>query len=125
MNECIICFDEIKDNHNFDLSCCNIKIHKICMYNWINSNLCKNKELNKNINKCFFCKQQSKELDNIIEIIKQNNNYTVIDIENNANNIENEIVTPNNERIKKFLIFVFFCTLTACTSITLIFLLIT
>ena len=120
MNECIICLDEIKENHKFDLSCCNIKIHKICMYNWISSNLYKNKELNKDINKCFYCKQQSQELDNIIEIIKENNNYTVIDIENN-NNIENEIVTLNNQRIKKIIIFCFVNLISIIVVATILF----
>lgn len=121
MNECIICLDEIKENHKFDLSCCNIKIHKICMYNWISSNLYKNKELNKDINKCFYCKQQSQELDNIIEIIKENNNYTVIGIENNNNSIENEIVTPNNQRIKKIIIFCFVNLISIIVVATILF----
>lgn len=107
MNECIICLDEIQENHLFDLSCCSVKIHKICMYNWINSNLCKNKELNKDINKCIFCKQESQQLNNIIEIIKQNNDYIIIDTQEtniitstNSSNIENQIVTIFNNRKK-------------------------
>ncbi len=128
MNECIICLDEIQENHLLDLSCCSVKIHKICMYNWINSNLCKNKELNKYLNKCIYCKQQSQELNDIIETIKQNNTHIIIDTQElvSDTNTQNEIIMyNNNEKIKKFLIFVFFCTCTVGTTITLIFLLIT
>ena len=128
MNECIICLEEIPNNHGVDLSCCKVKIHKICIYNWISLNLCKNKELNKDINKCIYCKQQSQQLNDIIETIKQNNTNIVIDTQQITpdTNTQNEIIMyNNNEKIKKFMIFVFFTTCTIGLSITLILFLIT
>tara|TARA_B100001769_G_C21854753_1_gene463185 strand:- start:257 stop:643 length:387 start_codon:yes stop_codon:yes gene_type:complete len=128
MNECIICLEEIPNNHGVDLSCCKVKIHKICIYNWISLNLCKNKELNKDINKCIYCKQQSQQLNDIIETIKQNNTNIVIDTQQITpdTNTQNEIIMYNsNEKIKKFMIFVFFTTCTIGLSITLILFLIT
>ena len=128
MKECIICLEEIPNNHGVDLSCCKVKIHKICIYNWISLNLCKNKELNKDINKCIYCKQQSQQLNDIIETIKQNNTHIVIDTQQISPDTEsqNEIIMYNsNEKIKKFLIFVFFTTCTIGLSITFILFLIT
>ena len=100
MNECIICLEEIQSNHILELSCCNVKLHKICLYNWISSNLYKNKILNKEINKCIYCKQESTQLNNIIEIVKQNNDFVIIDtldISNtNINSNETINITQNN-----------------------------
>ena len=101
MNECIICLEEIQNNHILELSCCNVKLHKICLYNWISSNLYKNKILNKEINKCIYCKQESTQLNNIIEIVKQNNDFVIIDtldISNtniNSNETTSKIPTTN------------------------------
>jgi hypothetical protein len=129
MNECIICLEEIPNNHGVDLSCCNVEIHKICIYNWISLNLCKNKKLNKDINKCIYCKQPSQQLNDIIETIKQNNTHIIIDTQqitpDTDTDTQNEIIMYNsNEKIKKFMIFVFFTTCTIGLSITLILFLI-
>ena len=106
MNECIICLEEIQNNHIVELSCCNVKLHKICLYNWISSNLYKNKILNNEINKCIYCKQQSTELDNIIEIVKQNNDFVIIDTidVSNTNINSNETININQNNMYQCMI---------------------
>ena len=105
MNECIICLEEIQSNHILELSCCNVKLHKICLYNWISSNLYKNKILNKEINKCIYCKQESTQLNNIIEIVKQNNDFVIIDTLDisNTNINSNETMNINQNNMYQYM----------------------
>lgn len=106
MNECSICLEEIQNNHIQELSCCNVKLHKICLYNWISSNLYKNKILNKEINKCIYCKQESTQLNNVIEIVKQNNDFVIIDTLDisNTNINSNETMNINQNNIYQYMI---------------------
>lgn len=49
IEECIICLDDIKINKSIKLRCCNNKIHKKCIYEWL--------DYDKNYKRCPNCNQ--------------------------------------------------------------------
>jgi hypothetical protein len=74
-DECVICFEDISLNNYILFDCCNKKFHKKCLDKWIKIN-----EKNKNIiNRCIYCRQDSKIMD---KLIKNNTDNLIIEIPN-------------------------------------------
>ncbi len=80
INECIICMNEINNDNFIKMECCNAIFHDSCIKEWIISN----NNTNTDINKCIYCKQNTKFYDDIISytISAEINNYILIDISN-------------------------------------------
>lgn len=92
--ECIICIEDISENTNITLECCKKDVHLKCLNEWVTTNI----NLNKKVNKCFFCNQKN----DIIEFMGNDLNRVItlqdnlID-ENNMNIIPYNVREMNNE----------------------------
>jgi hypothetical protein len=80
--ECFICLNEMDISQNsFYLKCCKCYVHEKCIKSWI--------FYSKNNNKCPRCKKKNNDLANLLEIednidiIILDNNYSNINIQNN------------------------------------------
>jgi hypothetical protein len=80
--ECFICLNEIDISKNiFYLKCCNHYLHDKCIKTWLYHSK------NNDINRCPYCRKNNNELGNLLEddidIIIIDNNYSNINIQNN------------------------------------------
>ena len=98
--ECPICCEIINDNDTLLLSCCNKYVHKYCIDNWVLLNKNKNKE----IHLCVFCKKNNNYINdlliNITESEDQDNNNSSNDT------FINPLINNNNYRYNNFTIFI-------------------
>tara|TARA_Y100000389_G_C17445922_1_gene511594 strand:- start:1882 stop:2331 length:450 start_codon:yes stop_codon:yes gene_type:complete len=95
--ECLICFCDVSNNDYLLMDCCNKIIHIECIKTWINTN----KNTNKEIDKCIFCKQQNDIINNLLH---QENNNSIV---NNNHELLITITTPSQRsRIYHFKIFI-------------------
>jgi len=91
-NECVICLDSIKKDHEYQAPCCNKYFHKKCLKQWTNTQ-------NSKFKTCPYCREDLNCL-NLIEISNFNSN--ILDIFNfnlNVNISSNKYLISN---IRKF-----------------------
>lgn len=80
-DECPICFEINAHNECILLDCCDKYIHKDCFDNWLKRN---------NNNKCIYCTQNNKYIDNFIQSHNSLSPEILVDISNHT------ILEPNN-----------------------------
>ena len=92
--ECVICFHDVSLNDHLITECCQQIFHTKCLNIWIKSNL----NINTDIHKCCYCKNNNNYINNIINTIEddltqitivEDNNVYYNHIINNVNNVNN------------------------------------
>ena len=86
--ECIICFIDVSYNNYLCTECCQQIIHIDCLKNWIELNL----NINTDIHKCFYCKNNNVYINNIIHLLRNESTQNIItNIDNNDTTINMQL----------------------------------